>query len=771
MQYQPFVVLKLRDDIQIPYTDDLLEVAERHGLHALVKMIRDQFPGCTVRRLFTSVDPQRIQELETQGQRAGKRPRNLLTYYRIACGDGVEEEALAKALSTLPYVEQAYVEAPVTDPLVNPADDTYSPTQGYLDPAPDGIDARYAWTLTGGDGAGIAFIDLEQGWVPTHEDLTARAPTLIFGTNRDGVGGYQGDHGTAVLGQVMGVDNALGVVGIAPNIASVRMVSHFDGVTGTALHVADALLAAIDVLTFGDLVLLEVQRSASGYGLAPTEIDSADFDTIQLAVALGIIVVEAAGNGSNDLDTYVDGGGNTVLNRGSAAFRDSGAIMIGAAASALPHDRLGFSNFGSRIDCYAWGENVTTCGYGDLANGGTPQTEYTDTFGGTSSASPIISGAALCVQGIAVDQIGHRFSPGQMRAILSDPANGTPQGGGVAGNIGVMPNLRQIIDNVIGLRPDVYLRDHPMDTGAEPQTGSISASPDIILRPDPVVNPEAEFGEGSGNEDSATLGFLAEAGQDNFIYVRLKNRGGTAATGVQVTVYWSPVASLVTPNLWTEVGILSGLTVPTGSTLVVSPAIVWPAAQVPGPGHYCFVGVVDHPADPAPPLAALLDFDNFSSFVRNNNNITWRNFNVEDVVLDPQPRPEDPVPGHVPLPFLIAGAPDFARPMDVEVLRQLPREASLILEMPAFLPRQLGVPEQWVKIDDRRQVALVQLPHQSRVRFPEARLARQGLYPCVLWVRVPQARPGQRFELALRQVYKEQEVGRVTWLLRAAKPA
>ncbi|MGQ0569977.1 MAG: S8 family peptidase [Armatimonadota bacterium] len=773
-RYQRFVVLKLNDDIQVPYTDDLLKVAEEHGLDALAKILREQFPGATIRRLYTSVEPRRLEALMERAQKTGEwRPRNLLTYYRITCGPSVDPEALAKALSVLPFVEKAYVEAPVTDPVVNDADDTYAPSQGYLDPAPDGIDARYAWTVAGGDGAGIAFIDLEQGWVPDHEDLLAKAPTLIFGDNRDGVGTYEGDHGTAVLGEVVGVDNALGVVGIAPNVLSVQMVSHYDAATATFLHVSDAITAAIDVLAPGDALLLEVQRSVIGFGLVPTETDSADFDTIELAIALGIIVVEAAGNGDNDLDTYTDGG-DQVLNRGSADFRDSGAIMVGAAESAVPHNRIATvnwgwgSNYGSRIDCYGWGQNVTTCGYGDLADGGTPQTEYTDTFGGTSSASPIVTGAALCVQGVA-NALGYRYSPGQMRAILSDPANGTAQGGDVAGNIGVMPNLNQVIDNVIGLRPDVYIRDNALDTGDVPVTGTISTSPDIILRPDPVADPEAEFGEGSGNEDSMTLGFEAEFGQDNHIYVRLKNRGGADAADVSTTVYWSPVASLVTPDMWTEVGTLSGLTVATGDTLVVSPALVWPAAEIPAEGHYCFVGLVNHASDPAPPLADLLNFDNFRNLIRNNNNVTWRNFNVVDEVFDPSPSPEDPVPGYVALPFLIAGAPDRARPMDVEVLRRLPRQADLILETPPYLPNLLGVPRQWVRFDRKRKVALIALPRQRSIQFAKARLGRKGRYPCVLWVRIPKAKTGQRFQVAARQIYKGEEVGRVTWLLRVAK--
>ena len=34
-------------------------------------------------------------------------------------------------------------------------------------------------------------------------------------------------------------------------------------------------------------------------------------------------------------------------------FMDSGAIMVSAATSALPHQRMSYSNYGARIDCFA----------------------------------------------------------------------------------------------------------------------------------------------------------------------------------------------------------------------------------------------------------------------------------------------------------------------------------------------------------------------------------------------------------------------------------
>jgi hypothetical protein len=104
----------------------------------------------------------------------------------------------------------AYLEPPpVEPPAVNPADDPRSPNQGYLDPAPDGIDAEYAWSFAGGDGAGQSLVDLEWGWTFNHEDLAAHGISLISGINHSYF-----FHGTGVLGELGAGDNAVGCVGI-----------------------------------------------------------------------------------------------------------------------------------------------------------------------------------------------------------------------------------------------------------------------------------------------------------------------------------------------------------------------------------------------------------------------------------------------------------------------------------------------------------------------------------------------------------------------------
>ena len=84
-------------------------------------------------------------------------------------------------------------------------------------------------------------------------------------------------------------------------------------------------------------------------------------------------------------------------------------------------------------------------------------TAYTKTFSGTSSASPIIAGAALALQGISEAYLGTSFSPLNMRSMLSVVATGTTSANPSVEKIGVMPDLKKIVTVSMGLTPAVIL--------------------------------------------------------------------------------------------------------------------------------------------------------------------------------------------------------------------------------------------------------------------------------------------------------------------------
>lgn len=758
-----FIVIRLGEagDLRdVDWIDTLAELVEKAQLSALAEILQ-AFDLGMGHRLITSTKPEALRELEDRAKQSEFPPiRSLLSYWIVDArkqADRIDE--IVKRLRATPGVADAYAHSSGAEPVVNAANDPYAAQQGHLDAAAGGIDARWAWTQPNSDGNGIALCDIERGWTLTHEDFAGKTPTLIEGENRPG----SADHGTAVLGEMIADDNALGGIGIAPEAGPISVASHWDQTTNTSGFVAEAMVTTIQTLSSGDIVIIEVQTTAPSPFGAPTELVDDHFDAIRLASALGFIVFEAAGNGGQNLDTITNAGGDQVLNPGSADFRDSGAIICGAAEDALPHNRAIWgggqsSSFGARVNCYGWGRNVVTAGYGDLdAGGGDVDKEYTGTFSGTSSATPIITGAGLIIQGMHLANTGARLSPAQMRLILSNPATGTAQGGGVAGNIGVMPNLHQIIEDELGLNADVYLRDNLGDDGSVPTIGGISASPDIIARPVAVADPALAFGEGSGTENSNTQGFEIEAGQDNFLYARMKNRGAADANGVTARIYWSEVSTLVTPDMWTLIGVTAPVNVPMGDTLVVTDPLTWAELDIPGEGHYCLVGILDHPADPAPLLPSPTDWDGFRAFIRNQNNVTWRNFNVIDDVFDPDADPsvQD---------FLIANFPDARRYFDFVIERRIPRSVQVWLEVPmqiakAFL-RDLDLK---VKVDQENQRVRMLLPAASRMVVPRVLLPAKARLNCRFMFKgfSKHGNPGNM--ISIGQHFKKQEVGRVTW--------
>ena len=751
------------------------------------------------------VSPKEIVELEKTVADSPLAPlHSLASYWRLDAthkpGELVE---MLEQLNSLVEVSLAYPEVAVTDPG-NGMGDPFVGSQSYMDRAPFGIDARWA-RRHGGDGSDVALVDLEQGWIPDHAELGWKSPALIHGNNRHGREDYEGHHGTAVLGEIAAGDNRYGVVGIAPGVAKLGLTSHFhdepddasppEPVPPSGSHIAEAIYAAIGYLPetatvkhepflkAGDVLLIEAQR-----GYLPTEVDPADFDAIRLASALGIIVVEAAGNGGRNLDRYSDNRG-AIFNRRKGSYRESGAIMVGAALSALPHNRKRASNYGSRVDCYAWGTDVVTCGYGDLHSGGWDQT-YTADFSNTSAAAPIIAGAALILQDMyqtAATPDGaqkmRRLSPGQMRALLADPATGTPQGRGVRGHIGVMPNLRAIVENTLGIVPDVYLRDGIGDTGAVPAARTCR-SPDVF-----VTQEKGQFGEGSPKENDPGLGYKVAPGVDNLVYVRMSNRG-RLATKMTATIYRSPAATLVTPDKWVEIGCCEEVTVPQGDTLAVPDPLVWKKDALPDPGFYCLIALAEDANDPKrlPPglLAAegararaargkvfeapRFDWRAYLAFLRNHNHLALRNLHVID---DLKPGRET----NKTVEFFITGTPegDRGRFFDLEILQQLPTGAELCLDVPMTLAPALKAswqPETVVKdkrVRNRRvRVAYKRycLPAIPRFPFCKVPLDAGAMHACDFVIRgYPQESVGGH-EIAIRQLYRDYEVGRVTFLIR-----
>jgi neutral peptidase B len=181
--------------------------------------------------------------------------------------------------------------------------------------------------------------------------------------------------------------------------------------------------------------------------------------------------------------------------------------------------------------------------------------------------------------------------------------------------------------NAVGVGPDIYVRDNLADAGAEPYPGSyLYASPDIINRTAPAANPAVDFAD-LGND---SLWQNVEFGQANYVYVRLQNRG-SANGNAAINVYFSGASTFGTPASWIHIGALAETAIAPGSVRISGP-LTFPSALIPGVGHYCMIAVVSDALDPAPDHNLITSVSDYLNFVRNTNNIAYRNMDVVDMV-------------------------------------------------------------------------------------------------------------------------------------------
>jgi hypothetical protein len=424
-------------------------------------LIDSLLPDLRLRRVFDTHTGDDIQVMIDEARAADPdyQPTDFNNFLAIDCPPGFDTDGLAALLSQLAgTVEFAYTTPSASDPVVGTSNPLFG-QQGYLRPALDGIGVQTAWAK-GADGSGLQFIDVEQGWFLRHQDLPSGIQ-LLGGHNI----AASFPHGAAVLGEVIGGDNTVGICGIAPAV-STRVMSYnqsnppFNSFQSRQ-ELANAVMTAQAQLRFGDVLLLEAQFSAFIGGVnhfVPVEADPAVFAAIRLATARGVSVIEAAGNNGAPLDQFVDPRGRRMLDRQSPDFQDSGAIVVGGGSSAPPHGRLTapnpatngvVSSFGTRVDCYCWVENVVTCGNPKAP---TKVDGYwtAPPFGGTSAAAPVIAGICLLVQSLfqtlnPASGAPGKISANRMRNVLTRPVNSTA--GAPGASIGVMPDLRKLIAN------------------------------------------------------------------------------------------------------------------------------------------------------------------------------------------------------------------------------------------------------------------------------------------------------------------------------------
>lgn len=371
-----------------------------------------------------SLDPLRA----TAQANLGRAVADLNTCFSLSLPPGADAEAIVDAFNALAIVELAEP-APLPPPGPCILIDSY---QGYHNPGPAGLNSLHCWEIMGTRGAGGSIVDCEYGFNAVQRVGPAPDPA---------VPASEIQHGTAVIG-VLGAldDGCCGVIGMAPD-AALRFAAV--QVTGS-WNASAAIINATANTQPGDVILIEQQWFGPNYnpnngtcpgqfGMVPVEWRLAEYNAIVTAVGNGRIVIEAAGNGAQNLDAAIYSQG-TMNHWPFLPQNDSGAIIVGAGwpgvffnGTDVELSRMACSNYGSRVNVQGWGTGIYATGNGDLCGLSGPNLFYTRLFGGTSGGSAQVAATAL-VQSAHLASTGVMLTAAQVRTAMVNAGSPSSRG-------------------------------------------------------------------------------------------------------------------------------------------------------------------------------------------------------------------------------------------------------------------------------------------------------------------------------------------------------
>ncbi|MEU8739587.1 S8 family serine peptidase [Streptomyces halstedii] len=248
-----------------------------------------------------------------------------------------------------------------------------------------------AYTYPDAAGEGVTAYVIDTGVRVTHEDFEGRATSGFDAVDNDDDADDGNGHGTHVAGTIAGA--AHGVAKKA-KIVAVRVLD--DSGSGTT----EQVVAGIDWVT-AHHEGPSVANMSLGGGADPA-LDAA----VQKAIASGVTFGVAAGNESSDA-----GGGSPS--------RVPEAITV--ASSTIGDQQSSFSNYGSVVDIYAPGSNITS-DWNDSDDG-------TNTISGTSMATPhVVGAAAVYLAGhpdATPEQVSDALTEGATPDAISNATQGT----------------------------------------------------------------------------------------------------------------------------------------------------------------------------------------------------------------------------------------------------------------------------------------------------------------------------------------------------------
>ncbi len=297
---------------------------------------------------------------------------------------------------------------------------------------------------------------------------------------------------------------------------------------------------------------------------------------------------------------------------------------------------------------------------------------------------------------------------------------------------------------------DLHMRDNLQETGIEPSVGaSLCRSPDVNHYRQELINPQATLGSPAAQGQDNLFEDI-EIGQNNYVYVRVRNRG-YSASDAEVDVYWTLPSTLPTPASWNFLGTINVPSVAPDEFKVAGP-LTWHAADIPASGHYCFIAILGNAQDPMPDHSGISNSAEFHDFIRNNNNVVWKNFDVENAFAGSYHRFE----------FQIQGWPRIPYPTDLEIdVSDLP--AGVEAELRILKRLATGTTVQGLSLaSETEKYRRYRVTSPSLGALRDIPLKTSDNTQATLYITLPDDTPDGAYEVSVVQKIEGLEMGRVT---------